>query len=292
MKRILILLAALFLVSCSLDNQFLKPHKIPVEKKELNFKGANGPIRIAIGDKFQPTFYRNDSEAVDLGFELESVVFESESGNLLNGWFLKPRDQKPSITLLHFHGNAGSLFSQFQAISKLLDYGFQIFMFDYSGFGYSEGKGSRKNVLLDGNSALAYIKNRDEVKETKLIIYGQSLGGHLAAVVAAENEDDIDGLVIEGAFSSHKDIAAEHFGFLGRTFVREMYSAKRSIGNYHKPLLIIHSSEDAVIPLKFGKLIYDAGNEPKEFYEIKHNHITGPKHYTKEIAAKLKSMVE
>jgi len=118
------------------------------------------------------------------------------------------------------------------------------------------------------------------------------LGGHLAAVVAAENEADIDGLVIEGAFSSHKDIAAEQVGFLARAIVREMYSAKKSIANYHKPLLVIHSSEDEIIPLKLGKIIYNSGNEPKEFYEIKHSHITGPTYYSTEIATKLKAMIE
>lgn len=292
MKKILILFASLILVSCSLDNKFLQPQNIPDEKRELHFKGSSGPIRVDIGENYQPTFYRNNDEAVDLGFELESVVFESESGNLLNGWFLKPRDKVATKTLLHFHGNAGSLYTQFSSISKLLDYGFQIFMFDYSGFGYSEGEATRKNVLQDGNSALTYLKSRKDLEGTKLIIYGQSLGGHLSAVIAAENENDIDGLVIEGAFSSHKDIAAEHFGFLGRVAVREMYSAKKSIANFNKPLLVIHSSEDEIIPLKLGKLIYESGNEPKEFYQIKHPHITGPTHYTKEIATKINTMLK
>ena len=90
---------------------------------------------------------------------------------------LKPKNVTPTITLLHFHGNAGFLLSQYQAMTPLLKYGFQIFVFDYSGFGFSEGKATRTNVLIDGNSALTYVKSRDDIKNTKLVIYGQSLGG-------------------------------------------------------------------------------------------------------------------
>ena len=123
-----------------------------------------------------------------------------------------------------------------------------------------------------------------------MVIYGQSLGGHLSAVVAAQRQNDIDGLVIEGAFSSHKDIAANIAGIFGRIFVNEKYSAVKSIKDYKKPLLVIHSTEDKIIPFKMGQKIFDNANSPKEFFEIKKEHILGPKFYTDEISKKIKSM--
>ena len=168
---------------------------------------------------------------------------------------------------------------------------FQVFIFDYSGFGFSEGKATRKQVLSDANAALNYIKGREDVKGTKLVIYGQSLGGHLSAVVAAQRQEEIDGLVIEGAFSSHKDIAAENAGFFGRLLVCEQYSASESIRNYKKPVLIIHSTEDDIIPFEMGKKLFDNANNPKEFYEIKHCHMCGPDFYAESIAQKIKKMV-
>jgi alpha-beta hydrolase superfamily lysophospholipase len=175
-------------------------------------------------------------------------------------------------------------------MTPLIKNGFQIFMFDYSGFGFSEGKAKKENILIDAFSALNYLKSRQDVMNTKLIIYGQSLGGHLSAVVASQKQNDIDGLVIEGAFSSHKDIAAYTLGIFGRIIVNEKYSAIKSIKDYKKPLLIIHSTEDETIPFNMGRKIFENANLPKEFYEIKHKHILGTKYYSEEISKKMKSM--
>jgi dienelactone hydrolase len=164
-------------------------------------------------------------------------------------------------------------------------------MFDYSGFGFSEGEATRKNALNDALSALDYIKARQEVKDTKLVIYGQSFGGHLSAVVAAQRENEIDGLVIEGAYSSNKDIAAHAVPVLGRIVVKQGYSAVKSIKDFHKPLLVIHSTEDQEIPFSMGKKIFDNANAPKEFYEVKECHICAPIFYTDEISGKIKNML-
>lgn len=205
---------------------------------------------------------------------------------------LKPKNVTPTITLIHFHGNAGFLLSQYQAMTPLLKYGFQIFVFDYSGFGFSEGKATRTNVLIDGNSALTYVKSRDDIKNTKLVIYGQSLGGHLSAVVAQKRQTEIDGLVIEGAFSSHKDIAAKTAGIFGRMFVSEKYSAYKAIQEFEKPVLVIHSTEDETTPFEMGQKIFNNANEPKEFYEIKGCHICGPDFYADSISLKIQNMLK
>ncbi|MCL2436346.1 MAG: alpha/beta hydrolase [Lentimicrobiaceae bacterium] len=297
MKIILTILTVLLLTACSFNKLYLQPTKlpqIPPDKEEITITAStkNDTTLVVFQSKtFQPTFFNTKNDTLKHDFTIESVVFKSENGNSLNGWFIKPKNFTPTITLLHFHGNAGFLLSQFQAVAPLLKYGFQIFVFDYSGFGFSEGKATRRNVLIDGNSALTYLKSRDDVKNTKLVIYGQSLGGHLSAVVAQQREAEIDGLVIEGAFSSHKDISAVKAGFLGRMLVSEKYSAYKSIQTYKKPLLVIHSTEDKIIPFKMGQKIYNSANEPKEFYEIRKCHICGPTFYADSISAKIENMI-
>lgn len=291
-KNYLVVLTLALLASCSANKMFLQPTKFPLAAKKVTLKtAADTTVIYFSGDTHQPTFTNKNKDTIDPGYTIESVVFKSADGNKLNGWFLKPKNQAVKITLLHFHGNEGSLFQQYQAISPLIKYGFQIFMFDYSGFGFSEGKATRKNVLTDALSALDYLKTRQDIKDTKLIIYGQSLGGHLAAVVANQREKDIDALVIEGGFSSHKDIAKSKGGFFGKLFVKEMYSGKISIKDFHKPLLIIHSSEDKEVPFALGKKLFDNANEPKEFYEIKHCHICGPQFYARTISQKIKDLL-
>ena len=287
-----------FLTACSFNKMYLQPTslpKIPQDKDKVSITTTtkNDTTFVEFNTKtLQPTFLKNNKDTIILDYTIESVVFKSLSGNNLNGWLLKPKNIDATTTLLHFHGNAGFLLSQYQAITPLLKYGFQAFVFDYSGFGFSEGKATRDNVLLDGNSALTYIKSREDVKNTKLVIYGQSLGGNLSAVVAQQRETDIDGLVIEGAFSSHKDIAAKTAGVFGRLLVSEKYSAYKSIRTFKKPVLIIHSTEDEVIPFKMGQKIFDNTIAPKEFYEIKKCHICGPEFYADSISLKIINMLK
>jgi len=297
--RIILTISTLtFLTACSFDKMYLQPTslpKIPQDKDKVSITTTtkNDTTFVEFNTKtLQPTFLKNNKDTIIFDYTIESVVFKSLSGNNLNGWLLKPKNIDATTTLLHFHGNAGFLLSQYQAITPLLKYGFQAFVFDYSGFGFSEGKATRDNVLLDGNSALTYIKSREDVKNTKLVIYGQSLGGNLSAVVAQQRETDIDGLVIEGAFSSHKDIAAKTAGVFGRLLVSEKYSAYKSIRTFKKPVLIIHSTEDEVIPFKMGQKIFDNTIAPKEFYEIKKCHICGPKFYADSISLKIINMLK
>ncbi len=279
--------------SCSMNKMFLQPTKIPALAKKVTLKTETDTTVISFTpETHQPTFLNFKNDTIDLGYTVESVIFKSENGNKLNGWFIKPKNEIAKITLLHFHGNAGALFSQYQAITPLVKKGFQIFMFDYSGFGFSEGQATRENVLTDGLSALDYIKSRQDVKGTKIMLYGQSLGGHLSAVIAQQREKDIDGLVIEGGFSSYKDIAKNKGGFLGKLLVKELYSGETSIKNFHKPVLIVHSSEDKVVSIALGKKLFDNANEPKEFYEIKHPHIYGLQFYADTISQKIKDMLD
>jgi hypothetical protein len=295
--KILLLAVTTFLTACSFNKMYLQPTnlpKIPPDKDKVSMTTTtkNDTTLAEFNTKtLQPTFFKTNKDTIDFDFTIESVVFESSNGNKLNGWILKPKNEIPTVTLLHFHGNAGFLLSQYQAMTPLIKYGFQIFVFDYSGFGFSEGKATRENVLIDANSALNYVKSRADIKNTKLVIYGQSLGGHLSAVVASQRQADIDGLVIEGAFSSHKDIAAQTAGIFGRILVSEKYSAFKSIRTFKKPVLVIHSTEDEVIPFKMGQKIFNNANSPKEFYEIKKCHICGPDFYADSISQKIINML-
>ncbi len=291
--KAVIVLFSLFVSSCSFNKMFFQPSKVPPVVKRMSMVSlADTTVVFFSGENHQPTFTNNGKDTIDLGFTIESVMFKSKSGNNLNGWLLKPKNTEAAITLLHIHGNGGFLLSQYGAISSLLKNGFQIFMFDYSGFGFSEGEATRNNALADALSALDYIKAREEAKATKLVIYGQSLGGHLSAVVAAQRQSEIDGLVIEGAFSSHKDIAANVVPVIGRIFVKQGYSAVKSIKEFHKPLLVIHSTEDQEIPFEMGRKIFENANAPKEFYEVKKCHICAPMYYADEISEKIKKMVQ
>lgn len=284
--------ALILLNSCAFNNSFLSPTVVDREAREQTLYIQEDTVLVQYhGEQYQPLFIRNGQDTVTFNHTIESVLFPSESGNELNGWLIIPNDIEIKGTILFFHGNAGDITGRHWNMNLLMQYGFQVFAVDYSGYGLSTGKAKRKFIIQDGISALEYIKQRKEVEGTKFIIYGQSLGGNLAASIAGRKGELIDGLVVEGAFSSHKDIGRRFAGFLSDWFVKEMYSAKESVQHYHKPILVIHSVMDFVVPLEHGKTIYDNANEPKEFYIINDCHTCGSRIYHKEIGEKLLEMI-
>ena len=300
MKRVffgLLPVLAITVSSCAFNNKFLSPRKYSDSTRAVTLQRSQSDSTEAIyhGKPYQPIFLKNGKDTMALSYTIESVLFKSSTNNLLNGWMLKPKGIIPSLTIVHLHGNGGSILGQFAAIRPLLSSGFQIFVFDYSGYGFSEGTATRANLLADGMAAVDYVKSREDVQQSKLVLYGQSYGGHLAACIAAERESAIDALVVEGAFSNHKDLSAngakKMAGLMSRIFVKEMYSGTRMIGRFHKPVLVIHSTEDKVIPIAMGQKLFGKANAPKQFFEIKGAHLAGPALYTEEIAGKIKAMV-
>jgi fermentation-respiration switch protein FrsA (DUF1100 family) len=231
-------------------------------------------------------------------YRLEEVNFKASDGKNLNGWFFKPKQGIPVIgTVLHFHGNAGNISYQYQFCEGLVAAGFQVMVFDYEGFGKSEGKESQEHVLDDGISALHYIKAREDVKGTKLILFGQSLGGHLSCVVAAREQKLIDALIVEGAFSGHEKIAiwvGKKSGapkFLTKLLVPSKYDAYKEVSKITVPKLFIHSTEDQSCPFFMGKELYDLSVAPKEFWEIKGEHIHAAFNYKEEFVERFKKMI-
>lgn len=271
---------------------FLHPTQLDKDKTTFTLNKQNDTLVINIlKDSLQPEFNFRGKDSIFQKIKVKSHLFKSASGNTINGWMIEPDKKEIKAIILFFHGNAGCIISQFNLMMPFVAKGYQVFMIDYSGFGYSSGKATKRNVLLDGLSAVDYLQNLNSIKKRPLIIYGQSLGGHLAVVVAGKKQSSINALVIEGAFSSHKDIAASRFGIFGRLLVNEQYSAKKSIQNFKKPVLIIHSNEDKVVPFDEGKLLFSKANEPKEFFEINKCHICGPLFYADEIEQKIYEMI-
>lgn len=279
-------------ISCSFDKVFLYPEAIPADVKttELIDRQSGDTIIAQIGPNYQPSFVNRENNTIYPGGTAESVLFKNSSGNQLNGWILSPYSKFNGRTLLFLHGNAGNITTHFSYALPLVQKGFKVFLFDYSGFGFSEGEATREQVLEDANAALDYLVSRTDLKSKKLLIYGQSLGGHLAATMAATNQDKIDGLIIEGAFSTHKGIAANKAGLLGRWFVSEKYSGLEAIRENKKPVLIIHSVDDEVTPYEMGMELFEAANQPKSFYSIEKYHMAGPIYYSDQIAARIKKL--
>lgn len=287
------ILLTLFVSSCALNKIFLVP--TPLTEKSAFFEYSE-ELKDTIGITFDtnkaPQFIRKSGQALDLSYSIENHLFPNRSGDTLNGWMMSPKSTSNGTTILFFHGNAGNLVYHLGLVTPLVKAGFNVFMFDYSGFGFSQGKARRKTVFRDGEDALNYLVSLPEMEKDQLVVYGQSLGGHLAGALTPHHQEKIDAVVIEGAFSSHRDIAADKVPILGRILVREIYNARKSIRSLQKPVLIIHSREDQTIPFEHGKRLLGAATEPKAFYPIDGPHIRGPLLYTDSIVHKIESLLK
>ena len=293
MRLIYVLLILFSFTSCALDGIFLHPNELSKDDQFSQYsEEKKDTLTMGFVNDFQPEVTRSTGELVDLPYELDALFFKNQYGDSINGWFFKPKENYNGTTIYFLHGNAGHIVWQYSFVTPFVKAGFQVFIIDYSGFGFSQGEASRKAVYRDATDGLNYLLNREDIKYDHLLIYGQSLGGHLSAVIASENQDKIDGLIMEGAFSSHKDIASDRVPVLGRIFTREMYSAEKSLPKLEKPLLIIHSTEDETIPFEHGEHLFDVASEPKEFYVIDKPHIRGPLYYADSIVAKMNRMIQ
>ncbi len=288
--KIFIVPIFLTVTSCQI-NQVLEPWRNSLEKKEFAWKEGIDSLKLKIsGENLQPTFYKNN-ENLERNYTIKSFYFKTKEGRKLNAWLLQSTKEKPKASVFALHGNAGNLNTQFQSFADLTKNGFQIFIFDYSGFGYSEGNATRKNALEDAFSAFQFFENLDEIKNTPRIIYGQSFGGNLAIPVATRNQQKIEVLVIEGTFMNFKNIGNYKIPVLGSLIISNNYNNRQNLKKFKKPILIIHSKEDKVVNLKLGKQIYKNANQPKEFFEIDKPHISGIRFYHNEISNKIDSLI-
>lgn len=291
-KLLLAISAISILGSCAFDKQFLNPYTLNTNDSFTDYVSeVEDSVTLTFDETSQPYLNNSKNKTAALTYTIKNTFLESSSGNQLNGWLMTPKENYNGTTIYFLHGNSGHMVYMFPLMTPFVNAGYQIFTIDYSGFGFSAGESTRKNVIADGNSGLDYLLSREDIQFDKLLIYGQSLGGHLSCVVASENQDKIDGLVIEGAFSSHKDVASDMVPILARIFVREMYSAKKEIKSFNKPLLVIHSIEDARIPYKHGERLFKKANEPKAMLTIDKQHIRGPLFYPEKIIGEMKKLV-
>lgn len=205
------------------------------------------------------------------GFKYEDVTFKSADGTELHGWFLNARADKPKGTVVFSHGNAGSIGHHLGFVMWFVEAGYQVFMYDYRGFGKSGGKVNREGMVNDVKAAFEYVRSRPDVDEEKLVSYGHSLGGAKSVTAIAEDRPEgLRAIIIDGTFASYRDMAKRVGGEFGASMISDELSPKDFIPLIKKmPLLVVHGEKDEVVPFNQGKQLFDLANEPKTLFEVK-----------------------
>ena len=217
---------------------------------------------------FQP---RPVSEArpTDLGMDYEETWAGTPDGRKLQCWHI-PGDTRPEITWLWFGGAGGNLsrrVGEFAAVRKHT--GASIFGFDYRGFGNSPGKASVKGTAVDARVALEHLRSRYGVAPEGILYLGISLGAAVAIRLAAETSSP-RGMALVAPFASLRELAGLIYPKLtwGGRMVGNRYDSLARVGQIGCPLLVLHGSDDALVPAGQGRKLCAAAREPKIFAEI------------------------
>ena len=238
--------------------------------------GAIGYLKfVGLDSQF---YYPDDkvyTSPAELRLASEDVTFTTSDGVRLHGWFL-PATGTAKGVVVHFHGNAANISNHLPLVWWLPEAGYHVLMFDYRGFGQSEGKVTRAGTVRDGHAALDYALSRPEARGLPVFFYGQSLGGAVAIVVAAERPE-VRAVVAESSFGSYRGIAARHARrMVGLNWLSRLMAAAAISSGYDpldvvariapRPLLVIGAEQDEICFPDLSRELYEAAGEPKSFW--------------------------
>lgn len=222
-------------------------------------------------------FYQPKKEMKTLEFKnIENISLPVES-DTITAVVLKPESKSIKKTIIFFHGAGGNM-STYQYITKpLVENGFQVVMVDVRGYGKSTGKPTHLNVAEDGQKMFDYLLTRKDIQNTKIYLYGASLGSQVSTHLAKDNQAKISGLILDGGMSSFTDIAIRfkpEMKDIIEKYVTSPYSAKEDVKSLNGlPKLFLYSKGDSTVPFEHGQTIYNNAPEPKQFIEFSGEHL-------------------
>ncbi len=217
---------------------------------------------------------QNNPKQVNLDYE--PVNLTTQDGILLSAWFVPAQGDAPTGkgVILYCHGNAGNIGHRLDYIQNFHRLGLATFIFDYRGFGESKGEPTEAGTYADVEAAWEYLTVTKKIPANQIIVYGESLGGAIATYIAAKKQPG--GLILAATFTSLNDRAAEIYPYIPiRLISKFSYDSLARISQIHRPILIMHSPDDEVIPFHHGKSLFAAANEPKEFVQTTGDHNNG-----------------
>ena len=205
----------------------------------------------------------------DVDIKYEDIFFETEDGLRLNAWFIPT--ENPRGILLFCHGNAGNISHRIEIIEIFNKLNLDVFIFDYRGYGRSQGNPTEQGLYQDAQAAYKYLLSRRDVDKEAIVIYGKSIGANVAIELASKVNAAI--LISESGFTSAYDMGKKLFPYLPiKWIITTKFDALEKIKNITIPKLIIHSKDDEIIPFKLGRRLFESAPGPKEFYQMQGTH--------------------
>ena len=204
--------------------------------------------------------------------QYENLHLRTSDGIDLHGWHIPA--MQPRGTVLFLHGNAGNISHRIDSVAMFHRLGYSTLIFDYRGYGRSEGKPSEDGTYRDAEAAWRYLADQLHIPPCRIVLFGESMGGAVAAWLAARQKPAA--LVIASGFTSVPDLGQQLYPWLPvRWLARIRYDTREYLRSVSAPVLIAHSPEDDIVPFEHGRALYAAANPPRQFLEIAGGHNDG-----------------
>lgn len=208
----------------------------------------------------------------NIGLDYQELTLKTKDSVNISAWYIPAEDARGF--LLFCHGNAGNISHRLDSIRIFHGLGLSVLIFDYRGYGKSQGSPGEEGTYNDAEAAWDYLVNILHVKPEKIVLFGRSLGS--AVVIELALRKQASALIIESGFTSVPDLGKKFFPHLPvRLISRYHYESISKVEKIKIPKLFVHSPEDEIVPFDQGVNLFEKASEPKEFLKIVGGHNEG-----------------
>ena len=206
----------------------------------------------------------------DYGLISEDVRVVTEDGVKLAGWYLPAPEARGTVYLLH--GNAGNIADRLFKAEGWVKRGFSVFLLDYREYGKSEGQIKNEDDLYrDARAGLLWLRNEKKLSNSKIILYGESIG--TAPMIELATKERFCILILEAPFTSFVEVTKVHYPFVPVFLVNAFqFDNKSKIESIDTPVFILHGKDDEICPWKMGDALFQKVKAPKEFFSVPNGH--------------------
>ncbi|MFQ6008526.1 MAG: alpha/beta hydrolase [Candidatus Zixiibacteriota bacterium] len=209
-----------------------------------------------------------------LNLQYEDVYVTVTSEERVHGWYFpanNPDSSEEVPVVLFCHGNAGNISHRLETVDFILSLGAAILLFDYRGYGQSNGSPSEANVYADAEACYFWLIDQKGIQPENIVLFGRSIGGTVAVELARKVK--CRGLIVESSFTSAEDMGKRMFPLVPiKYLLRYKFDSIGKLGSVHCPILITHSPDDEIVPFEMGKKLFAVANEPKQFVPLRGGH--------------------
>ena len=214
----------------------------------------------------------HDSNPGALGLRFEELTIQTKDNVAISAWYI-PADE-PRATILFSHGNGGNISHRLESIDIFNRLRMTVLIYDYRGYGKSEGVTTEVGTYNDARAVWDYLVNTRQISPDEIILFGRSLGAAVASKLATENTPRA--LILESPISSIPDMGAQIYPFLPvRLLARFEYNTAEYVENVTCPTLVIHSRDDEIAPFSGGRKVFESSANAAGFMEISGGHNDG-----------------